>query len=278
MKPTQRIAGFDVYIEGEGAETLVMLHGWPDTWRLWDAQMPALLPHYRCVRLTLPGFAGGEPARAVPLAQLIDGLRQVVEAVSPGRPVILMLHDWGCLFGYQFVMEHPALISRLIGVDIGDATSKRFIKYLSAKQKAMIFGYQAWLAQAWFIGGGIGTRMTRWMARQLRCPTDPQQIHVGMNYPYFITWTGTHGSYRGLKAFEPPCPMLFIYGGRKPVPFHTPDWAERLAATPGSRVVRMNAGHWMMVQQPEVFNAALLDWLGMPIAAVDGSPLASSIA
>lgn len=271
MNPPQRIAGFDVHIEGEGSETLVMLHGWPDTWRLWDAQMPVLRPHYRCVRLTLPGFEPGQPARAVPLAELITGLRQVVETVSPGQPVILMLHDWGCLFGYQFVMEHPSLISRLIGLDIGDAASQHFVQFLSARQKAMIFGYQARLALAWFIGGdvrkGLGTRMTRWMARQLRCRTDPQHIHVGMNYPYFITWTGRHGSYRGLQAFEPPCPMLFVYGRRKPVPFHTPGWAERVAARPGSRVVPMDAGHWMMVQQPQLFNATLMDWLGTPVAA-----------
>ncbi|HSW07482.1 alpha/beta fold hydrolase, partial [Aquabacterium sp.] len=252
------------------ADTLVMLHGWPDTWRLWDAQMPALLPHYRCVRLTLPGFGAGEPARAVPLARLIDGLREVVETLSPGRPVILMLHDWGCLFGYQFVMQHPALVARLIGVDIGDAASPRFVNFLSNKQKAMIFAYQAWLALAWLIGGdaqgGLGTRMTRWMARQLRCPTDPQQIHAGMNYPYFITWTGRHGSYRGLQPFEPPCATLYVYGRRKLVPFHTPGWVERLAARPGSQVLKMDTGHWVMVEQPQRFNEAVLAWLGMPIA------------
>lgn len=282
MSQPQRIAGFDVHIEGEGSETLVMLHGWPDTWRLWDAQMPVLRPHYRCVRLTLPGFEPGQPARAVPLAELIAGLRQVVETVSPGRAVILMLHDWGCLFGYQFLMEHPALVSRLVGVDIGNATSGSFIRYLRPKQKLMIFAYQAWLALAWAIGGdangGLGTRMTRWMAHKMRCPTDPQHIHARMNYPYFITWTRTHGSYRGLKSFDPPCPMLFIYGRRKLVPFHSPDWAERIAARPGSRVVKMDAGHWMMVQQPQVFNSAMMDWLGMPIAAAEAAATTESTA
>jgi len=271
MTRTLRIADIDVLLDGredgDHAETLVMIHGWPDTARLWDAQVPALAPHLRCARLTLPGFGAGQPARAVPLAELIDRLRQVVQALSPGRPVMLMLHDWGCIFGYQFVMQHPALVSRIIGVDIGDATSRRFVHYLRAGQKAGVFGYQAWLALAWVIGGGLGARMTRWMARKLRCPTDPQQIHAGMNYPYFITWTGRHGSYRGMLPFEPPCPMLYVYGRRKRVPFHTPQWAERVAAQPGNQVLKMDAGHWLMVEQPALFNAAVLAWLGMPIAA-----------
>ena len=37
--------------------------------------------------------------------------------------------------------------------------------------------------------------------------------------------------------------------------------AEALAAQPGCRVLPMRTGHWVMVQAPEAFNAAVLDWL-----------------
>ncbi|WP_274378911.1 hypothetical protein [Deinococcus cavernae] len=35
---TQRICieDTDIHIEGEGSQTIVMIHGWPDTYRLWD--------------------------------------------------------------------------------------------------------------------------------------------------------------------------------------------------------------------------------------------------
>ena len=39
------IDGIEVLIEGSGrpdAQTIVMIHGWPDTLRLWDAQVAAL--------------------------------------------------------------------------------------------------------------------------------------------------------------------------------------------------------------------------------------------
>lgn len=264
---TARLAGFGVHIEpgpGEGAETLVMLHGWPDTHRLWDAQLPALTPHFRCVRLTLPGFGSGEPRRAVALAEFTAGLLQVIEAISPGRPVVLLVHDWGALFGYHFVMQHPERVSRLVGVDVGDAASREFIDGLGLRRTLMIFGYQAWLALAWGVGRfarGLADRMTRFMARALHCPTEPGTIHAGMNYPYHITWTGRHGGYRGMRPIEAPCPMLFVYGRRKPLHFHSRGWAERLASRPGCRVVPMEAGHWMMVSQPEAFNRIVTDWL-----------------
>jgi hypothetical protein len=41
---------------------------------------------------------------------------------------------------------------------------------LNAKAKAMVFVYQIWLAMAWRIGGSIGDKMTKSMARALKCP------------------------------------------------------------------------------------------------------------
>jgi hypothetical protein len=31
MQPAKVVDGVDIFIEGEGAETIVMIHGWPDT-------------------------------------------------------------------------------------------------------------------------------------------------------------------------------------------------------------------------------------------------------
>jgi cis-3-alkyl-4-acyloxetan-2-one decarboxylase len=34
-----QVNGAEVIVEGSGAEPVVMIHGWPDTYRLWDAQV-----------------------------------------------------------------------------------------------------------------------------------------------------------------------------------------------------------------------------------------------
>ena len=70
----------DVYIEGgvEGSETIVMIHGWPDTYRLWDAQVEELKSRYRCVRFTLPGFDLGKPRRAYSLDATMRILLHIV--------------------------------------------------------------------------------------------------------------------------------------------------------------------------------------------------------
>jgi pimeloyl-ACP methyl ester carboxylesterase len=256
-----RIHGVETIVEGGGPKAIVMVHGWPDSYRLWDRQVEALKARYRCVRFTLPGFDAG-PKRAYRLDELLETLRAIVEATCPGERVTLLLHDWGCLFGYQFAMRHPGLVERVVGVDIGDGGSRAHRAELGAKGMLVVLAYQMWLAAAWRIGGRIGDAMARKMARAMPCPSvDPRDVHAQMGYPYAVRWLGVAGGFRGLAIFRPQVPMLFMYAERKPIMFHSRAWAARIAAQPGSRVIAFPTGHWLMVQRPAEFNAALLDWL-----------------
>ena len=256
-----KVDGIDVFIEGEGTETIVMLHGWPDTYRVWDAQVAALKDRYRCVRFTLPGFDISQPRKAYSLDATIRILLHIINTVSPGQKVILMLHDWGCMFGYQFYMRHKGLVSSIIGVDIGDAMSEQTARTYSMSSRMMIGGYQGTLAIAWKIGGRIGNAMTRMMANALKAPSPREFISAKMNFPYYIKWVGEEGSYAAMLPFDPQCPMLYIYGMHKPFMFHSPQWTEALAARKGCKVVAMKTDHWPMLRQPEQFNRAVSQWL-----------------
>jgi pimeloyl-ACP methyl ester carboxylesterase len=235
-----------------------MMHGWPDTLRLWDGTVAALKDGYRCVRFTQPGFDPAHPRRMRSLDALVTLYAAIIDRVSPGRPVTLLLHDWGCVFGYQYAMRHPARVARIVGVDIGDTNSGAFLRSLSTKGKLGMAGYQLWLALAWALGGRLGDAMTRRMARALRCPSDPALMHSGMNYPYWLTWSG------GLKRsapVAPACPMLYLYGERKPAMFHSPKWLERVRALPGGAVQGFATGHWIMSRAPQDFHKAVRSWL-----------------
>jgi len=177
-----RIDGVEVIVEGAGP-AIVMIHGWPDTHRLWDAQVEALKERYRCVRFTLPGFELAASKRAYTFEEVLETIRHVIEQACPGERVTLLLHDWGCFFGYQFAMRHPERVERVIGVDIGDAGSRGNRAELGFIGRFMVLGYQVWLALAWRIGGGIGDAMARWMARALRCPTYSRRSARGWAIP-----------------------------------------------------------------------------------------------
>lgn len=258
---TWNVDGTDVLIEGTGSETMVMIHGWPDTHALWDPQVEHFKPHLRCVRFTLPGYDLQRGRRAMSLQQMTAHIAAIVDAVSPNKPVTLLLHDWGALYGYQYLMQHPQRVARVVGVDIGDAVSGEFLRSLPPRAKLMIAAYQLWLALAYQLPAALGTRMTQWMASLLRAPAPRQAVGAQMNYPYVAQWSG---GFRGALPIKAHCPMLYLYGERKPFMFHSKAWAERLAAKPGCAVHGLQAGHWVMVNQPAAFNRIVSQWLGLP--------------
>jgi pimeloyl-ACP methyl ester carboxylesterase len=262
---TLDIDGVSVRVEGSGSHTVLMLHGWPDTLQLWDGTVAALQDRFRCVRLTLPGFDLAQPARATPLARMSELLCQVLDRVSPGQTVTLLLHDWGCAFGYEFAAKHPQRVARIVAVDIGDYNSKALQRTLSLTAKCQVWAYQVWLALAWMLGRHVsvwmGNRMTRWMAQALRCPAPAAQIGWQMNYPYAMRWFGLAGGLHQAAPVQAQRPLLYLYGQRKPFMFHSPAWLAQVAARPDSAVRGFRAGHWVMLDQPEEFHACVCRWL-----------------
>lgn len=253
--------GIAVEADGEGGEVVLMIHGWPDTARLWDEQVEALRGDFRCVRLTLPGFDVRGPRRPTSVDAMVGIFLAVVERESPGRPVVLLLHDWGCVFGLHFAMKHPERVSRIVAIDVGDARSDDLRRELSLAAKLMVFGYQSWLALAWRIGGGLGDWMTRYMARLLGAPAVAEEIGSSMNYPYDMMWTGSYGGFGALETDVPTKPTLFFYGRRKPFQFFSRRWADAIGARDDSRVVCIESGHWLMKEQGERVNRELREWL-----------------
>lgn len=261
---------------GDGPRTMVFVHGWPDTWRLWERQVAHFAPRgFRCVRFTLPGFDIRRPRRGHSLDEVTGFIARVIDAVSPAEPVVLVVHDWGCFYGYQVALAHPQRVAAVVGIDIADAQSAAFRRSLTLRSAAMAAGYQLWLTLAWRLSGlgatALADRMTRWMAHTMGCRSDPADIGACMNYPYDITWTGSHGGFRGrllrLDAAALPWPMFYAWGTAKPFMFHSGEWVQQLSAQPRHRAMPFDCGHWVMRSRAEAFNAAVERWLEATLPA-----------
>ena len=267
--PAFQIDGVDIVAEGDGAHAVLLVHGWPDSYRLWDPLVAHLLAAFpgalRCVRFTLPGFDLPAPPRPRSFGELAALVAAVADRVSPDRPVTLVLHDWGCVFGYEFAARHPGRVARIVAVDIGDHNAPELVRSLGLRAKLMVAAYQLWLVLAWRLGrlgaAAPADWMTRFMARLAGSRRPPQQLGWPMNYPYDVQWTGSHGGPR-VAPVAPACPVLYIYGRRKPFQFQSPQWLARLAGRPGCRVQPFATGHWPMLEQPDAFNRCVSDWLG----------------
>lgn len=262
MATTFHIAGVNGSIEGNGEQTLVMIHGWPDTQALWQNQVAFFKNDYRCVTFTLPLF--DEPQarpKVFSLEDIIDTIRQVIDYVSPDKPVILMVHDWGAIYGYQYVVRYPKKVSRLIGIDVGDAYSEEFNASLTVKDKLVIAGYQLPLVIGFRLNGSIGNKIARTVGKVLGAPAASQTIHANMGYPYYVAWTKAKGGFKNLQSINFTCHYLFIYGTQKPTMFHSEAWLVKIRQQPNNQVSGFKTSHWVTVDKPTLFNHTVLTWL-----------------
>ncbi len=253
-------------IEGDPAgPTLVFVHGWPDDASLWRKQAAGLGDRFRCVSITLPNF--GEQsvgAGGFDFPELVQRVAATIREVHPQGPVGLVTHDWGAYLGYLLEQTHPELVSRLAALDIGG-----HLEPSGVKEAAMIAGYQWALVLCWWIGGlvpPLGNRLSRGVGRVIRVPSRQRaRLRSRCNYPYYYYWRNTFVPWlngRLLKRYRPRCPVLFLWGERKPMMFHSPKWL-RIVEDSGGRAEGLpGAGHWLMETHPDIVNARLREWFG----------------
>jgi NAD(P)-dependent dehydrogenase (short-subunit alcohol dehydrogenase family)/pimeloyl-ACP methyl ester carboxylesterase len=89
----------------------LLVHGYPDTHRVWDAVSAALAVDHHVVSYDVRGAGlSGAPreVRDYRLDQLADDLFAVTAAISPDRPVHVAGHDWGSVQAWHAATDPRA--------------------------------------------------------------------------------------------------------------------------------------------------------------------------
>jgi pimeloyl-ACP methyl ester carboxylesterase len=103
-------------VYGEGEQTLVLVHGWGGSQRIWASQVDDLAQRYTVVTVDLGGHGlSGRPAKAS-LAGLAQDLVAVLDAVG-ARRVVLIGHSMGGLVSLLAAKERPQMVAGMIGAE-----------------------------------------------------------------------------------------------------------------------------------------------------------------
>lgn len=101
-----------VYEQGDRQRpTLVMVHGWPDSHVLWNGVTGELGDRFHIVRYDNRGAGDSDvpkPVAAYRMDRFADDLSAVIDAVSPGRPVHVLAHDWGSVGAWEYLSRPEA--------------------------------------------------------------------------------------------------------------------------------------------------------------------------
>ena len=115
-----------VVIAGSGPDVL-LLHGFPDSHKLWRYQIPALVAGgFRVIAPDLRGYGftdipkGG--VAAYRMDQLVADVVSLLDVLGVAK-VRLVGHDWGAGIGWQAAIAHPDRIDRYVAISVGHPTS-----------------------------------------------------------------------------------------------------------------------------------------------------------
>lgn len=94
---------------------VVLLHGFPETHRSWDLQVPALLAAgFRTIAMDLRGYGqSSRPETGYDLPSLADDVAAVVRDLHTDK-VAVVGHDWGGVITWELCARHAELVDRAV--------------------------------------------------------------------------------------------------------------------------------------------------------------------
>jgi pimeloyl-ACP methyl ester carboxylesterase len=267
-------AGTEIYYEvtGEG-RPVVLLHGFPDSGRLWRHQVPALADAgYRVIVPDLRGY--GRSARPVEvdaydIMELVSDVKAVLADVGVPRAHVVG-HDWGAAAAWVLASVAPETVDSLVALSIGHpVTFRGHPSQLDRDQleKAwfmLLFQFPG-VAEEWLSANNwTNFRFLFRHPDEDNVITDLEtnsSLTPGLNYFRAIV---NPESFVGPPPSLPPiqAPTLGIWssGDFALTEAQMTRSAEHIAGA--WRYERLEGpGHWMQLEAPDQVNALLLDFL-----------------
>lgn len=116
--PKLAVNGIDLNVEIKGAgPTVVLLHGFPHTWRVWSEVIDDLAVDHRIVAPDLRGFGGSTRTEAgMDAATVSVDIEQLIATLA-SSPVTVVAIDAGVPPAFLLAMRRPEAVERLVLIE-----------------------------------------------------------------------------------------------------------------------------------------------------------------
>jgi NAD(P)-dependent dehydrogenase (short-subunit alcohol dehydrogenase family)/pimeloyl-ACP methyl ester carboxylesterase len=291
-----RNGGVEIALYEQGnldGETVLLLHGWPDSHHMWDGVVPLLAERFRVVTVDNRGHGNSTNPRSYrdfTLAALASDYLAVIEAVSPDKPVHVLAHDWGSVAMWEAVCDNSVQHTIASFTSVSGPNAAHLMKWArnrlgrpTPKNLALVlaqvgsFGYMFFLMLPWLPKATLGVVATRdrwrtWLSRAERTSAD--QVRLGPTFEKDIgnglrIYRANLFSQLRLRERFTRVPVQVIVGTRDPAVRQAPyDDELNWSPTVWQRVVK--GGHWLAFSHPELLATATIELIdatsGLPPA------------
>ena len=255
-------------VHGDG-RPVVLLHGFPDTGRLWRHQIPALVDGgFRVIVPDLRGYGRSDKPAGVDdynLLHVAADIGAVLDAAEVERAHVVG-HDWGAALAWAIASVAPERVDHLVVLSVGHPSTFRGEGFEQAQRSWYMLLFQfPGIGEEWLSADGW-TRFRQWSGHPDADGVTAELEADGSLTPALNYYRANvpPESYLAGPLELPPvqAPTMGIWSSGDP---HLGEGQmtrseQNVAGT--WRYERIDGpGHWLQLEAPDAVNRLLLDFL-----------------
>jgi 3-oxoadipate enol-lactonase len=249
-------SGVVSYVDQGAGPAILLLHAFPLNTNMWASQIAPLSSRFRVIAPDIRGFGESQPSSAWTMEDLADDVSELLDKIGAPDSAVIGV-SMGGYIALTFWWKYPGRVRQLV---LSNSRARADSETERAARNEMIAAIQQ---------SGSRILPDRMLPRLLQPNPDPAVVRTVRD---MIEQTDASAAAYAVMAMRDrmdfssslhrvTCPAMVISGENDAI-IRVEESRSVAAAIPGGRFVTIpNSGHLSSLENPEAFNAALLEFL-----------------
>jgi len=259
------------YTTGGHGATLILLHGYAETSRMWTPILPLLGEKFTVIAPDLPGIGDSSiPADGLDMKSAAIRIHSLARSLGVEKARVVG-HDIGLMVAYAYAAQFPGEVEKLVvmdaflpGVDGWEAVYNNpaiwHFRFNGATPEALVAGRErTYFEHFWNNFAADKAHSIPEADRKAYTEAYARPGRMRAGWAYFVSFQQAARDFRELSQTKLNMPVLAI-GGDKSLGEALAQQM-KLVALDVTVVVLSNTGHWVLEENPKETTDALVKFL-----------------